>query len=922
MAIAFIRRSRLSYRCSEGNHEWVSGGTEELHAYCKQCNTPSEAPHSYSSSYQWADDCSECTVTYGCNCGYVKGSETSSNLIENNRRPATCTEPEKRDYVAVFTNYDNSGACNGWHDFPGADPATGHSLGNWQYVDSISHIAYCTNTDSYLNQACTYSEEEGHVETKPPTCSHGSYCQKCNNYFGDVRPENHEWDTTKWVDIEDQTYHAVVCRECNAVEPTWRSNHIYGDWVTNEDYHWKECVGSSISGVANGLDNAGCGKRTSEGAHTASEYTKCYEVNSCSVCGIELEGYGEHELSNTADYNDTYHWFECIYNYKHSDNPYSTDREKHAFEDTPENTRCTDVLNCTTSGCGYTIAGTKHSWNTTWSSNELNHWHACSNNSDHKKDGASHTYKNASNYYCYQNVPCEVCGRESTTKGTSHQAWEDTYKNDENYHWIECTRCYEKKPNSYGAHSSDDGTVADCLTKVKCSTCKYEMEDYGPHNWGPWQIYTAEQHIRYCITASANGKTHQEAAEHSMTIPVAYIPPTCTSEGSTAGTKCSECGQTKGVTSIDKIPHKFGSWEYKDANEHYRLCTYLCNTEETEDHEASEEWEQDASQHYKYCIGCGCELDRDDHNPSELWSSNNERHWHACKQCEFKMDSATHSGGTATCISQAKCSVCKQLYGDMGNHDWSTTLGFNNTHHWTVCTRDTNHTKDKSSHSPKYGEVLWDIQALGSCAAHYRMECRTSGCAYKSDIHYPTVTTSTLTAATCTADGKARCTTTIDGQVYTCSTDHVIPATGHSWDASSASKTNYQNAYVNNPVKCDNCSEVCYHTHENGSSAFKSDGYMSYIDENVHDEHGSCEICGFTTTTGYWSLGDTSNYRNIYKHTYKYKSINAEKCQQECIGCGHTKNPIKHTASASAPNQCYYCGYPRPAGANWESIMD
>ena len=49
-----------------------------------------------------------------------------------------------------------------------------------------------------------------------------------------------------------------------------------------------------------------------------------------------------------------------------------------------------------------------------------------------------------------------------------------------------------------------------------------------------------------------------------------------------------------------------------------------------------------------------------------------DKHWYECDCGEKKADSeASHTGGTATCISKAKCTVCKQSYGSLSEHNFN-----------------------------------------------------------------------------------------------------------------------------------------------------------------------------------------------------------------------------------------------------------
>ena len=42
-----------------------------------------------------------------------------------------------------------------------------------------------------------------------------------------------------------------------------------------------------------------------------------------------------------------------------------------------------------------------------------------------------------------------------------------------------------------------------------------------------------------------------------------------------------------------------------------------------------------------------------------------------CKNCDATQGRVAHSGGTATCKEQAKCSVCQKAYGELKSHQWT-----------------------------------------------------------------------------------------------------------------------------------------------------------------------------------------------------------------------------------------------------------
>ena len=55
---------------------------------------------------------------------------------------------------------------------------------------------------------------------------------------------------------------------------------------------------------------------------------------------------------------------------------------------------------------------------------------------------------------------------------------------------------------------------------------------------------------------------------------------------------------------------------------------------------------------------------------TSAWITDGSKHWHKCKTpgCTAITDEAAHSGGTATCKEKAVCDVCKQPYGEFGEH--------------------------------------------------------------------------------------------------------------------------------------------------------------------------------------------------------------------------------------------------------------
>ena len=65
-------------------------------------------------------------------------------------------------------------------------------------------------------------------------------------------------------------------------------------------------------------------------------------------------------------------------------------------------------------------------------------------------------------------------------------------------------------------------------------------------------------------------------------------------------------------------------------------------------------------------------------------------HWLKC-DCGDTKDYNVHSGGTATCISKAKCTTCGVVYGELGDHSYEEWTSNHNSTHSKICIYDNTH---------------------------------------------------------------------------------------------------------------------------------------------------------------------------------------------------------------------------------------
>ena len=126
------------------------------------------------------------------------------------------------------------------------------------------------------------------------------------------------------------------------------------------------------------------------------------------------------------------------------------------------------------------------------------------------------------------------------------------------------------------------------------------------------------------------------------------------------------------------------------------------------------------------------------------WEYDGTNHWHTCT-CGEVMDSASHSGGTATCASRAKCSVCGTAYGSYS--------AFNHTSQVTV------NTKAATEFETGYSGDIY-CRACGTTTAYGSVTPAT---------HVHTLEAVEAAAATCVAVGNEayyRCTNTECGKLF------------------------------------------------------------------------------------------------------------------------------------------------------------
>ena len=196
-----------------------------------------------------------------------------------------------------------------------------------------------------------------------------------------------------------------------------------------------------------------------------------------------------------------------------------------------------------------------------------------------------------------------------------------------------CNDCGEVTQGSNSELPLGDhiGGTATCVKKAVCDVCHKEYGNLAAHKYG--ETVKAD----YLKTAATCGS---KAVYYKS---------------------CSICGIQSEET--------FETGDYDYTN--HIGETYLKNQKEATCY--NEGYTGDT-----YCRTCDKEISKGQpiaksaHNPASVWTTDETSHWKECQTvgCGNIIDKAAHSGGEATCVNKAICSVCKVEYGaiDPSNH--------------------------------------------------------------------------------------------------------------------------------------------------------------------------------------------------------------------------------------------------------------
>ena len=332
---------------------------------------------------------------------------------------------------------------------------------------------------------------------------------------------------------------------------------------------------------------------------------------------------------------------------------------------------------CHVEGCGETetrpVDVIAHDWDTSaWITDGSKHWHKCKTEGCTAiTDEAAHSGGTAT---CQAKAICAVCN-QPYGEVADHDWDTSAWITDGSKHWHKCKTPGCTAITDEAAHS---GGTATCQEKAVCDVCKQPYGEFG---------------------------------EHKMEIVEPAVEPTCESPGMTAYYRCSVCEEAEIPSEEygEPLNHDWAETLTQGDTTHY----YACSRCEARKDEAPHSGGTATCQAKAKCAVCGKEYgELADHDwDTSAWITDGSEHWHKCKTpgCTAITDEAAHSGGTATCQAKAKCEVCGEEYGMLGEHDWDTSAWITDCYkHWHKCKTPgcSAITDEAEIPSEEYGEPL------------------------------------------------------------------------------------------------------------------------------------------------------------------------------------------------------------------------
>ena len=510
-----------------------------------------------------------------------------------------------------------------------------------------------------------------------------------------------------------------------------------------------------------------------------------------------------------------------------------------------------------------------HTYNTTWSTDETNHWHECT--CGDKKDVAAHVDANndhncdvcgrktsdhtGGTATCTEKATCTICGQKYG--GFAAHNYKSTWSTDSAKHWHECSVCGDKKDEAAHVDANNDhncdvcgrktsdhtGGTATCKEKATCTICGQKYGGFAAHNYNTTWSTDSAKHWHEC---SVCGDKKDEAA-HTDTD---------------KDHKCDTCNKVFS--------------ECADANQDHYCDT--CGKKLTDHTGGTATCQEKAT-----CAICGQKYgELAAHNYKTEWLKDKNKHWHECSVCGDRKDEAAHTpGAAATGTKPLVCIVC--------NYEITPDIG--HVHSFNRKSTDAEYLKSAATctkkavyyYSCSCGVTGTTTFESGDLADHtYQTEWSKDGikhwhecsvCGNKKDeaAHTPGAAATETTPQTCTTCGYV-----------------IKEATGH---VHSYTEKNTAAKYLKSAATC-TVKAVYYYScscGEKGSETFESGETLAHTWETQWANNGTkhwheCTVCK--------TKGDEADHAFEWKIDKEATVTEAGAKHEECKVCGYKKAAI------------------------------
>ncbi len=301
-----------------------------------------------------------------------------------------------------------------------------------------------------------------------------AFCQlvwRLNSWHLSLSDHEHDYNFTN----SDLHNHWQQC-ECGEIQNQTKHSFIRDK---NTKYHWEFCNCGRINGYE--IHSFASWSIITEASETSSGLKESF----CDICDFYTINTipkipHEHNYSEEWNWDELNHWQECVCGEKSAFLSHKYGEWVVTQEATIHATGIQENI-CET--CRFVIIKPlphTHSFDSIWEKDASKHWHLCY--CGEKSDVASHSYGswkttraatiNATGEQKRSCNDCKFTETKTIPKIPHTHSYTNTWFNDENEHWNQCSSCHDRI--NISAHTLKETTSTDASKKRKiCTVCSY-----------------------------------------------------------------------------------------------------------------------------------------------------------------------------------------------------------------------------------------------------------------------------------------------------------------------------------------------------------------------------------------------------------------------------------------------------------------